>query len=167
MFIRRVLLIFVCSVVFVIMVWISAATVFYLSNRSEANVSGRILPRHNWPEPLDELFKEADKRSIPVTNLEAYVGLHDNCYWKFESAPDLLDLMINRWKLTRVDSSNTLVLRIIRYMPVTLLSFSQDKESDYFVSPNCLPGGEWKGHQYCVIYDKVRGGIIVGYYYNF
>jgi hypothetical protein len=167
MSLTRLAQLFVFSVVLVLIVWISAATIHYWINRSEAPISGRILTRYEWPEPFLELLRDADKGHIHVTKLEVYSGLHDNYYWKCEAAPDLLDLMIARWKITLVDSNNSLVRRILQYMPENLLSLCQEKDIDYYVSPNCLPGGEWKGHQYCVMNDKTNSVIVVGYYYNF
>ncbi len=167
MSIRRLAQLFVFSVVLVLIVGISASTIHYWINRSEAPISGRILARYEWPQPLAKLLKDADQRNIHVDKLKVYIGLHDNYYWKCEAAPDLLDLMITSWNLTPVDSNNILVGRILQYMPASISSLCQDKDIDYYVSPNCLPGGEWKGHQYCVMNDKTNSVIIVGYYYNF
>lgn len=162
----RLIHLFVMFAILFLIVWVSAATIHYWSNRPEATVSSRILARHEWPESLVELLEDADKRQIHVSGLEVYSGPHDDYFWKCEATPPLLNLMIDRWKLTLVDSNHRLVQLVLQYMPSALSSMKQGKDIDYYVSAECLPGGEWKGHLYCVMNDKVNNVIVVRYYYN-
>ncbi len=167
MSLRRLPQIFVFSVVLILIVWISAATVFYLSNRSGANISGHILSRDRWPESLVEFLKDADQRQIQINKLEVYSGPHDDYYWKCEAVPELLDFMIYRWKLTLVSSDYNVVRIVFGNMPAVLSSLKKDKDTNYYVSAEYLPGGEWKGHLYCVMDNKANKVIVVRYYYNF
>ena len=158
---------FVFSVILVLTVWMSAATILYWNNRSEATVDGRILARSEWPESLVELLSEADRRHIHVTKLEVYSGPHDDYYWKYNATPKLLGLMSARWKLSPVNRDSKVVALVLEYMPSALSSFNRDKDMDYYVSAEYLPGGEWKGHLYCVLNDKTNHVLLVRYYYNF
>ncbi|MGD0383203.1 MAG: hypothetical protein ABSA77_06780 [Thermoguttaceae bacterium] len=167
MSIRRIAQLFVFSVVLVLIVGISASTIHYWINRSEAPISGRILARYEWPESLVELLKDAGQRNIHVTKLVVYSGPHDDYYWKCDATPELLDLMVHRWKLSLVNSNYSVVHLVYEYMPAALSSLKQDKDIDYYVSAEYLPGGEWKGHLYCVMNDKTDNVIVVRYYYNF
>jgi hypothetical protein len=170
MSLKRLMQIFIFSVILVLIVWISAATVHYWSHRSEATASGRILARNEWPGSLVELLKDVDKRHINVTDLQVYSGPHDDYYWKCEAVSELLDLMVARWKLTLVSKDYSVVRHVFGDMPAALSSLSlmkQGKDTDYYVSVEYLPGGEWKGHLYCVMNDKTNKVIVVRYYYNF
>lgn len=156
----------VFAVILVFIVWASAC-VYYFSSRSEAPVSGRILARDEWPESLVELLRDADNRNIHVSKLEVYSGPHDDYFWKCEGTPELLDLMRARWKLSPVNRNYKVVDAVLQYMPAALSSLNLDKDTDYYVSAEYLPGGEWKGHLYCVINEKTNNVIVVRYYYNF
>jgi len=157
----------VASVVVVLIVWIAGAAVLYWRITTQVTAGGRVLARHEWPESLVDLLKEAGKRQIHVVDLNVYSGPHDDYFWRCEGTPALLDLMIARWDLLPVKSDNRLVRLVLDYMPAALSWVSQGEDVDYYVSSQCVPGGEWKGHQYCVVNDKTNGVIVVGYYYNF
>jgi hypothetical protein len=150
--------------------WIAATTIYWSirwSSGPEATANGRMLARYEWPESLVELLSDVDKRHIQVEQLRVYSGPHDTYYWRCDATPGLLDLMIARWKLSPVDRNYKVVDAVLRNMPVALTSLNQGKDTAYYVSAEYLPGGEWKGHLYCVMNDKANKAIIVRYYYNF
>ena len=134
---------------------------------SQPNADGQILARHDWPESLVALLRDAEQKQIKIDHLNVYLGQHDNCFWRCNATPKLLDLMVARWELHPVKRSDKMVDLALRYMPTDLSSSLQGGDIDYYVSTNILPGGEWKGHQYCVFNDKSNGVIVVKYYYNF
>jgi hypothetical protein len=128
---------------------------------------GCIAPREEWPEKLADFFQIADQRRIPIHNLKAFHGLHDDFFWKCDATPELLRLMIDQWKLTKVTGHHVMFPIVFNSMPKEIQPVLQTNVLDYYVSAEYLPGGEWKGHLYCVIYDKTEKYIIVRYYYNF
>jgi hypothetical protein len=147
-----------------------SVAIYRYANRPQVIYKGWILDRNKWPESLVDLLINADKRQIQVDNLVVYRGPHDDYFWKCKATPELLQLMTFCWKLKHVDEDFNVVKYIFKQMPKffsCLLGLNQDENSDYYVSAEYLPGGEWKGHLYCVMNDKTNNVIIVRYYYNF
>lgn len=163
----KLMLLFVFSAILVMTIWIVAAVICYWSNRSEPAVSERVLPKNEWPGSLVELVGDADRRNIQITELEVYSGPHDDYYWKCGATSELLDLMIARWGLSAAKKNHRVVESVLHSMPLLLSSSAKNSDIDYYVSAEYLPGGEWKGHLYCVMNDKTQKKILIRYYYNF
>lgn len=147
--------------------WILTMTISCWVHTPQTNTNGRVLARHEWPESVVELLRDAEQRHIKIDHLKVYLGQHDNYFWRCDATPGLLDFMVTRWELHPVKRSDKMVDLALQYMPTDLSSSLQGGNIDYFLSTNILPGGEWKGHQYCVFDDKSDGVIVVKYYYNF
>jgi hypothetical protein len=158
--------IFILSIFLVLIVWILAATIHWI-NIPEETISGRVLAKQYWPESLVEFLKDAEKKHINVEQLKVYSGPHDDFFWKCNETPEILKLMIVRWKMSIVDRNNGFVRLALQYMPTSLSSLIQGKDIDYYVSAECLPGGEGSGDLYCVMNNKTDKVLIVRYYYNF
>jgi hypothetical protein len=154
------------TIILVLAVWLSANTCHHF-NRTKIDTRGKMLTRSAWPETFVEFLKDVDKNHIHVKQFEAYHGLHDDYFLKCEFTPELLNLMMVRWKLSAVNKNHKLVYIVLENLPSALSSLNQGDDIDYYVSAECLPGGEWKGHLYCVMNDKTNKVIIVRYYYNF
>jgi hypothetical protein len=161
---------FCFCIIFVLIIpvigWIVATTIYW-SSEPEATLRGRMLARYEWPESLVEFLSDADKRHIQVEQLRVYSGPHDTYYWKCEATPELLNLMITRWKLSPVNRDYDVINTTLQRMPPALSSLGRGKDTDYYVSAEYLPGGFPKGHLYCVMNDKAEKQIVVQYYYNF
>ena len=166
--IRKLLICFaVLAVLICIWFWITACIHAERARIARLDTRGRIAPRSEWPEALLEVLRDADQRHILVEQLEVYHGFHDDYFWKSDASPELLNFMIVRWKLTLVNRNHNVVRLVFERMPSALSSLSQDSDIDYYVSAEYLPGGEWKGHLYCVMNDKTQKQVVVRYYYNF
>jgi hypothetical protein len=158
--------IFILSVFLVFIVWILAATIHWI-NRPKETVSGRVLAQQDWPESLVELLKNAEKRHINVEQLKVYCGPHDDFFWKCDATPELLNLMITRWKLSSVNRDYNVINAVLQIMPPAISSLGESGDVVYYVSAEYLPGGFPKGHLYCVMNNKTDKVLVVHYYYNF
>jgi hypothetical protein len=76
-------------------------------------------------------------------------------------SPEVLSLMISKWKLTPVNRNDGIVPLFWRDLPNKLSSASQGSAIQFYRT------AEWtKGDLYIVMNDKTHKRLIVRYYYN-
>ena len=99
------------------MAWVLTATIYYWVHTSQTDADGRALARHEWPESVVGLLRDAEEKHIKIDHLNVYLGQHDNCFWRCDATRKLLDLMVARWELHPVKSSDKMVDLALQYMP--------------------------------------------------
>ena len=154
-------------VILALLMWLTIGVTTCIRVERERDPRGRVASREEWPEKLLEFLQDADQRGVPLSNLKVYYGLHDDFFWKCDATPELVKLMIDRWKLTQVTSDHRMFPIVFKSMPTAISSLQRDNDIDYYVSAEYLPGGEWSGHLYCVMNYKTEKQVVVRYYYNF
>jgi len=153
--------------VILMLICLSNGIVAWNRVKRERDPRGRLATREEWPEKLHDFFQNANQKGVPVKHLEVYHGLRDDFFLKCDATPALTQLMTTTWKLSQVDIRHKAVQVALTSAPPAISSLQQNSETDYYVSSEYMPGGEWKGHLYCVTINKAEQIIVVRYYYNF
>ena len=156
-----VLAVLICTVGWIIVEYIRAER-----SRVEALAEWRIAPRQEWPEAILDTLREAERKHVHLGQITV---LHSPYYGEYllkcDSSAELLDVLIARWKLSRVNRHHKLVRLVLERMPSGFPSSVQADDVAYYISADWLAGE--KGHLYCVLNDKARSQIVVRYSYNF
>lgn len=126
-----------------------------------------VLTKGDWPTCLIDLVATAANSNGDMVTLAVYRGPHDDYFWRCQGTSELIRVVIRQWDLTPARADNRLASLFREYLPVDIMWTYYGKDIDYYVSSQCVPGGEWKGHQHCVAYDKTTNAIVGRYYYNF
>jgi hypothetical protein len=117
------------------------------------------VPRQQWPNSLKELLDSAKQTQIEPESIKVfYRHWSEDWYWEFSSSPQLLHLMTDRWKLTKIDRDHNGVKgAILCFPPPEFLPPADFDHVDYYVSEGY---GE-EGMSYLIIDDSANKRIIV------
>ena len=134
--------------------------------RIEALKEWHITSRQDWPETLLELLREAKRKHVHLGQITVlhrpYFGEYS---WKCDTSAELLDLMVARWNLSRLNTHHDLTRRILERTPSESFRSNQADDVAYYVSANWIAGE--KGHWYGVLNNETQKRITVLYSYNF
>jgi hypothetical protein len=134
-------------------------------SKLEASKEWRIIPQQQWPETLPDLLREAKQEHVNFGGVTVLHQAYSGAYvWKSHYSPELVALMVARWKLSSVKGKHESIRYVLEHLPSCFSTLRENNDATYYVSANWWEGD--KGHQYCVILDKNQDQIIVRYYYN-
>jgi hypothetical protein len=134
--------------------------------------TGPVRSRDDWPEPLKAILAEAKDDDLNEATIQVYClcqGFDPEFVWRMDAAPDLLEHLKQRWKLTQVSHPNCKVLKGHSHNSGIATppwwSPKDDDDTTFFVCPQTLAGR--KGDRFLVALDARRNAIFVHYWFNF
>ena len=133
--------------------------------------TGPIEDRELWPKPLTELVED---RSIEIAQQTLkvhclYKFIDPEYVWRMEGDQELMDQLIQKWKLTQVTMPRNKIFKghsSLSGLPVPdWWKPSEIKDVVYYVCPSTLAGED--GDRYQVAFSEQEGTIFVHYWFNF